>query len=235
MYRSNIHIYIHISAEVKEWVFRLASLLCSFIVWGFGISLAASRYWRLWEFNNKSLHLIYIGLWEAYYYQEVNKSGVITRVPVHNAMNSSWTISIEIEYARGLILLANFMQPIVLVFTSVAIMVCWIRAPYPDFMILCYKTSVLFLILNIICTVLAVSWNHVADIYGKSTLDFPPTFPVGKVDLVRKQKTHVFPQGILMAVLSIISIIMLLHELWLIKPKVRVRPSVASMNRHVKI
>nr|XP_006250573.1 uncharacterized protein LOC102554799 [Rattus norvegicus] len=222
------------SAEAKEWIFRLASLLCSFMVWGFGISLATSRYWRLWEFNNKALQLVYIGLWEAYYYQEVNKSGSITRVPVHSAMNSSWTISLEIEYARGLILLANFMQPIVLIFSSVAIMVCWIRAPYPDFMMLCYNTSVLFLVLNIICTVLAVSWNHVVDLYGESTLDFPPTFPVGKDDLLRKQKTHVFPLGMLTAVLSAISIIMLLYEMWLIRPKTRVKPVAAMKQPHQK-
>ncbi|EGV93070.1 hypothetical protein I79_000424 [Cricetulus griseus] len=145
-------------------------------------------------------------------------------------MNSNWTIPIEIEYARGLVLLANFMQPIVLIFTSVAIMVCWIRAPYPEFMILCYNTSILFLILNIICTVLAVSWNHLADIYGESTLDFPPSFPVGKDDLIGKQKSHVFPLGMLTAVLSILSIIMLLYETWLIKPDTRIRPSVASID-----
>ena len=219
---------------MKEWIFRLTSLLCSFLVWGFEISLATSRYWRLWEFNSKVLHLMYIGLWEAYYYQEVNQSGLITRVPVHSAMNSNWTIPIEIEYARGLMLLSNFMQPIVLTFTSVAIMVCWIRAPYRDFMILCYKTSVLFLIFNIICTVLAVSWNHLVEMYGESTLDFPPTFPVVKDDLIRKQRTHVFPLGMLTAVLSVISIIALLHEMWSIKPKTRVKSRGSSIDHHLR-
>ena len=205
---------IYNSAKVKEWIFRLTSLLCSFLVWGFGISLATSRYWRIWEFNSKALHLLYIGLWEAYYYQEVNNSGSITRVPVYSAMNSNWTISIELEYARGLMILSNFMQPVVLIFTSEAIMVCWIRAPYPDFMILCYKTSVLFLTFNIICTVLAVSWNHLVDIYGQSSLGFPLTFPVSKKDLIRKQQTHVLPLGMLTAVLSVVSIITLFYEMW---------------------
>ena len=204
---------IYNSAEVKEWIFRLTSLFCSFLVWGFGLSLATSRYWHIWEFNSKALHLLYIGLWEAYYYQEVNNSGSITRVPVYSAMNSNWTISIELEYARGLMILSNFMQPVVLIFTSGAIMVRWIRAPYPDFMILCYKTSVLFLIFNIICTVLAVSWNHLVDIYGQSTLGFPLTFPVSKKDLIRKQQTHVLPLGMLTAVLSVVSIITLFYEM----------------------
>lgn len=101
---------------MKEWIFRLTSLLCSFVVWGFGISLAPRRYWQLREINTKALHLMYIWLWEGYYYQEVNKTGSITSLPVHSAMNSSCTISIEIEYSRGLILFHNLMQPIVLIF-----------------------------------------------------------------------------------------------------------------------
>nr|XP_042125166.1 uncharacterized protein LOC121825722 [Peromyscus maniculatus bairdii] len=207
------------SAEEKKWIFRLTSLICSFMVWGFEISLATSRYWRLWEFNSKVINRMYLGLWEAYYYQEVNKSGSITRMPVHSAMNSNWTIPIEIEYARGLITMANFIQPVVLLFSSLAIMVWQIRAPYPDFVVLCYNTSIFCMSLNIICTVLAVSGNYVVDIYGKSTLDFPAMFPIRKHDLVRKRKTHVFPLGMLTAVLSLISILGLLYEIWLLKPK----------------
>lgn len=147
---------------------------------------------------------------------------------MHTAMNSNWTISIEIEYARGLILMANFTQPIVLLFSSLAFMISWIRAPYADFMMMCYKISLLFLIFNIICTVLAVSWNLVVDIYGESTLDFPLTFPVRKEDLIRKYVTCVFPLGMLAAVLSIISIIMLFYEMALIKEKARVKSTIAS-------
>ena len=72
------------------------------------------------------------------------------------------------------------------------------------------------------------------DMYGESTFDFPLTFQVGKDDLIRKQRTHVFPLGMLTAVLSVISIIALLHEMWSIKPKTRVKSRVSSIDHHLR-
>ncbi|XP_051034670.1 uncharacterized protein LOC127217704 [Phodopus roborovskii] len=198
--------------EGKEWFFRLTGFLCSLLSLVFGIILVSSQYWRLWEFDNKAVQLVYIGLWEACYYQEFNISCSVTRVLVHSPINASWTVSTEFQYAQNLILLAILIKPVVLVFSSVAIRMSITKASVPEIQLLCNKCCVLVMALSSLCTVLSVTWNHVVDLYGETTFDFPPTFPVRKEALIKKHHTHVFPIGVVTAILSLIAMFMFLFE-----------------------
>ncbi|XP_027287988.1 uncharacterized protein LOC113837593 [Cricetulus griseus] len=198
---------------VNEWIFRLTGFLCSLMSSAFGIILAGSRYWRLWEFNNEVVQLVYIGLWEAYYHQEFQMSGSVTRILVHSPVNSSWTISPEFRCAQNLILLPMFIKPVVVIFSSSAIRVSIIKASVPEIQMICYKCCVFILFISSLCTVLSVTWNHVVDLYGETTLDFPPNFPVRKEALIKKHHTHVFPIGVTTTILSLLGMIMFLFEI----------------------
>ncbi|XP_040599960.1 uncharacterized protein LOC121139949 [Mesocricetus auratus] len=200
-------------SEAKEWIFKLIGFLCSLLSLVFGVILVSSQYWRLWEFNNKSVQLVYIGLWEAYYNQEFNISSSVIRIPVHSPVNSSWTISPEFQYAQNLILLATLIKPVVLVFNSVIIRLTIIKASDLEIQMLCYKCCVYILVLSSFCTVLSVTWNHVVDLYGETTFDFPPNFPVRKEDLIKKHHTHVFPIGVMTTILSLLAVITFLFEI----------------------
>uniref|UniRef100_A0A8C6GQ92 Uncharacterized protein n=1 Tax=Mus spicilegus TaxID=10103 RepID=A0A8C6GQ92_MUSSI len=171
------------------WIFRVTGFLCSLLSLGFGIILANSKYWCLWEFDSNVVQLIYIGLWEAYYHWEFNFSGTETIILVHSPVNSTWTISPEFQCARNLILLEMLIKPVVVIFSSAALRVSIIKASVPEIQIVCYKCSVLILILSSLCTIISVTWNHVVDLYGNTTLDFPPTFPVKKEALIKKHNT----------------------------------------------
>ncbi|XP_034341009.1 uncharacterized protein LOC117694286 [Arvicanthis niloticus] len=200
-------------AGVKEWIFRVTGFLCSLLSLGCGIILASSRYWRLWEFDDKVVHLVYIGLWEVYYHWEFNFYGTETIILVQSPVNSTWTISPEFQCAWSLILLAMLIKPVVVIFSSAAIRVSIIKASVPEILIMCYKFSVLILIFSSFCTIISVTWNHIVDLYGKAILDFPPTFPVKKEALIIKHGTHVFPIGILTTTLSLFGVIMFLFEI----------------------
>ncbi|XP_031232461.1 uncharacterized protein LOC116095078 [Mastomys coucha] len=215
-------------AVVKEWIFRVTGFLCSLSSSGFGVILASSKYWRLWEFDNKVVQLVYIGLWEAYYHWEFNFSGTETIILVHSSVNSTWTISPEFQCARSLMLLAMLIKPVVVIFTSAAIKVSIIKASVPEIQIVCYKCSILILILSSLCTIISVTWNHVVDLYGKTTLDFPPTFPVKKEDLIKKHSTYVFPIGLLTATLSLFGAIMFLFEIRALKVQSKLNAQHAS-------
>ena len=195
------------------WIFRVTGFICSLLSLGFGIILANSKYWRLWEFDSNFVHLIYIGLWEAYYHWEFNFSGTETIILVHSPVNSTWTISPEFQYARNLILLAMLIKPVVVIFSSAALRVSILKASVPEILIVCYKCSVLILILSSLCTIISVTWNHVVDLYGNTTLDFPPTFPVKKEALIKKHNTHVFPMGLVTTTLLLFGVIMFLYEI----------------------
>ncbi|KAL1766625.1 rCG64250, partial [Sigmodon hispidus] len=200
-------------SQVKEWIFRLTGFLCSLLSLGFGIILTNSRYWRLWQLDSKVVQLVYIGLWEAYYHLEFNISGSVTRVLVHIPVNSTWTISPEFRCAQGLMLLATLIKPVVVIFSSAAIRVSIVKAPVPEIQIFCYKACVLILVISSVCTFISVTWNHLVDIYGTTTFDFPHTFPVRKEALIKKHCTHVFPIGIVTTVLSLFAAIMFLIEI----------------------
>ncbi|XP_021045095.1 uncharacterized protein LOC110315357 [Mus pahari] len=213
---------------VKEWIFRVTGFLCSLLSSGLGIILANSKYWRLWEFDNNVVQLVYIGLWEAYYHWEFNFPDPETIILVHSPINSTWTISPEFQCARSLILLAMLIKPIVVIFSSAAIKVSIIKAAVPEIQIVCYKCSVLILILSSLCTIISVTWNHVVDLYGETTLDFPPTFPVKKEALIKKHSTHVFPMGLVTTTLSLLGVIMFLYEIRSLKCQKKLNAQQAS-------
>lgn len=221
-------------AQETECIFRLTGFICSFLSSGLGIILASSQYWRLWEFDNEVVQLVYIGLWEAYYYLEFNTSGSVNSILVHSPVNSTWTLSPEFRCAKGLILLAMLIKPVVVIFSSASIRVNMIKASVSEIQILSYKCCVLILLLSSICTALSVTWNHVVDLYGETTLDFPPTFPVQKVDLIKKHHTHVFPIGIMTAILSLLGMIMFLFEIRSLKLRSNSNSQHASKHAHQK-
>ncbi|XP_052027599.1 uncharacterized protein LOC127675579 [Apodemus sylvaticus] len=208
-------------AGIKEWIFRMTGFLCSLLSSGLGIILASSKYWRLWEFDNEVVQLVYIGLWETYYHWEFNYSGTKTIILVHRPVNSTWTISPEFQCAQKLILLAMLIK--LVIFCSAAIKVSIIKASVPEIQIVCYKCSILILILSSLCTIISVTWNHVADFYGETTLDFPPNFPVKKEALIKKHSTPVFPMGLRTTTLSLFSIIMFLFEIRSLKVQSKVK------------
>ena len=206
----------------------MTGFICSLLSLGFGIILANSKYWRLWEFDNNVVQLVYIGLWEAYYHWEFNFSGTETIILVHSPVNSTWTISPEFQYARNLILLAMLIKPVVVIFSSAALRVSIIKASVPEIQIVCYKCSVLILILSSLCTIISVTWNHVVDLYGNTTLDFPPNFPVKKDALIKKHSTHVFPMGLITTTLSLFGVIMFLYEIRSLKVQKKLNAQHAS-------
>ncbi|NP_001243188.1 spermatogenesis associated multipass transmembrane protein 2-like [Mus musculus] len=215
-------------AGVKEWIFRVTGFLCSLLSSGFGIILANSKYWRLWEFDNDVVQLVYIGLWEAYYHWEFIFSDTETIILVHSPINSTWTISPEFQYARNLILLAMLIKPVVVIFSSAALRVSILKASISEIQIVCYKCSVLILILSSLCTIISVTWNHVVDLYGNTTLDFPPNFPVKKDALIKKHSTHVFPMGLITTTLSLFGVIMFLYEIRSLKVQRKLNAQHAS-------
>ncbi|XP_069873422.1 uncharacterized protein [Dipodomys merriami] len=225
---------IYSVSEVKHWICKLTGLLCTYVAWAFGLSLAKSRSWRMWEFDSNIIQFVFIGLWEAYYYQKFNISGSVVELPMHSSINASWIISPELQYGQDMILLANFMKSVVLVFSTEATLVSWIKAPYPHFLRSCYNISIFFLVLSSVCTVGAVSWNYAVEFYGQTTLDFPDTFPVEKDALIKKHFSHVFPLGILTAAFSLFSATMFMFETCSLKKRNKVVP-VAVAKSHQKI
>ncbi|XP_048192995.1 uncharacterized protein LOC125344544 [Perognathus longimembris pacificus] len=209
-------------SEVLDWQTGWPPLLLYGL--GFWIKLSKSRSWRIWEFDSNIVQVVFIGLWEAYYYQKFNVSGSIVELPMHSTINASWIISPELQYGQDMILLANFMKSVVLVFSTQAILVSWIKAPFPEFLRSCYNISIFFLVLSSGCTVGAVSWNYAVEFYGQSTLDFPVTFPVEKEALIKKHLSHVFPLGILTATFSLFGATMLMFETCSLKRKNKVKP-----------
>nr|XP_034341007.1 uncharacterized protein LOC117694281 [Arvicanthis niloticus] len=222
-------------AGLKEWIFRLTGFLCSLLSSGLGIILARSRYWRLWEFDNKVVRLVYIGLWEAYYYQEFNISGSVTTILMHSSVNSTWTISPEFQCSQTLIFLETLINPVVLIFISTAIGISFSNASLPYIQIVCYKCSVLILILSSLCTVISVTWNHVVDLYGKTTLDFPANFPVKKEALIKKYSTPVFPIGLMATTLSLLGVITFLFQIKLLKSQSNLNAQHASKQADQKV
>ncbi|XP_050997152.1 uncharacterized protein LOC127184805 [Acomys russatus] len=215
-------------AWMKEWIFRLAGFLFSVLSSGCGIIVASSKYWRLWEFDNEKVRLVYIGLWEAYYYQEFNISNTVTRILVHTPINSDWTMSAEFRCAQILIFLAMLIKPLVVILNAIAIRISSSKDPVPKSPILFYKCSIFFLVLSSLCTIISVTLNHIVDLYGKTTLDFPHTFPVNKVDLIKKHRTLMVPLGFLTATLSLLGVIMLLFEIRSLKARYNVNANPPS-------
>nr|XP_058147460.1 uncharacterized protein LOC131277209 [Dasypus novemcinctus] len=199
-------------------------LFLAYLTWASGLVLANSKSWRVWEFDSNIIPIMFIGLWEVFYFQKFNISDSLVELPVHTQLNMSWVISDEIAYGQDLMLLANFMKTIVLVFGSEALWVSWINGPYPDFLQTCYNNAAIFLFLAGTCTLTTVSWNFAVDFLGQTTLNFPENFPVDKEILTRKHLSYVFPLGITTVIVSLISSAMFLCEKYLIKRQNQVKP-----------
>nr|XP_012610740.1 uncharacterized protein LOC105866099 [Microcebus murinus] len=212
---------------IHRWICKLTALLFSHLSWCFGLLLANSRSWHVWEFDSKTVPIVFIGLWEAVYFQRVNISNVLVDLPMRTVINDQWIVSDEIKYGQALILLANFIKLLVLIFSTTATVVSWIEAPYPDFLQLYYRISAFLLFASSCCTAGTVINHFAADFHGQTTLDFPVQFPVTKDMLVRKHVTYVFPVGVATAVLSLAGAAIFLAEAYLIKRRSAVGPALA--------
>ncbi|NP_082830.2 uncharacterized protein LOC73495 [Mus musculus] len=215
-------------AVSKEYIFRLSGLICSLTAVVFEIILANSRCWRLWEFDDKTVQFVFFGLWEAYYHQVFNISGSTTRTLVHSPINSTWTISPEFHYAQTLIVWAILLKPVVLLFNAMAVKIDYTNDSFVKGQMLLYKISASLLCISSLCTFVSVSWNHVVDLYGQTTLDFPPSFPVKKKDLKMKHYTAAFPIGVLTATMSLFGVIIFLFEMSSLDPQSEVEAQCAS-------
>ncbi|XP_076418511.1 uncharacterized protein LOC143270965 [Peromyscus maniculatus bairdii] len=213
---------------MKEYIFKFSGLICSTSALVFEIILANSKCWRLWEFNNKLVQFVSIGLWEAYYTQDFNISGSMTRMVVHTPINETWKKSSEFQYVQVLIAWAISMKILVLIFTSVAIKISCIEDPFIEIQLFCYKMSAIILTVSSLFTLVTVTLNHLVDMYGQTTLDFPPDFPVKKEDIIKKHCTKVLPMGVLTATMSLFGVILFLYEMIFLTIQSRVRAPCAS-------
>ncbi|XP_037369032.1 claudin-34 isoform X1 [Talpa occidentalis] len=210
---------------MKPFICKIIGIFLSYVTWILGIILARSHFWRMWELNSSSVHMVFIGLWEAFYYQTVNISGFMIDSPVHATINKSWVIPEEIRCGQDLILLANIVKSVVLVFGSVALLVNWISQDhYTNFLCLYYNLAAFFLFLSCLSTVGAVTWNFTVDFYGQTTLQFPHYFPIRREMVVRKHLPYALPLGIAAGLSSLLSTIML-FETRFVKPTVKVIPA----------
>ncbi|XP_021044375.1 uncharacterized protein LOC110314279 [Mus pahari] len=215
-------------AVSNECIYRLSGITCSLIAMLFEIILARSRCWRLWEFDDKIVQFVIFGLWEVYYPQVFNVSGSTIQVLVHSPINSTWTISPEFYYAQTLVIWAILLKPAVVIFNAMAIEISYMKDSLVKAQILLYKISAFILCINSLCTFVSVSWNHVVDLYGQTTLDFPPSFPVKKEDLKMKHYTAAFPIGVLIATMSLFGVIIFLFEMSSLDSQSKVEAQCAS-------
>ncbi|XP_052599717.1 uncharacterized protein LOC128113814 [Peromyscus californicus insignis] len=200
-------------AKMKEYVFKFSGLICSTAALMFEVILANSQCWRLCEFNNKVVQFVSIGLWEAYYIQDFNISGSMTRMLVHTPINSTWNKSSEFQYLQVLIAWAILMKILVVIFTSVAIKISCMEDPFIEIQLFCYKMSAIILAVSSLFTLVTVTLNHLVDIYGQTTLDFSPDFPVKKKDIIKKHCTNMFPMGVLIGTMPLFGVTLFLCEM----------------------
>ncbi|XP_023564493.1 uncharacterized protein LOC101562067 [Octodon degus] len=203
-------------SEVKQLIYCITVLLFTFAMWILSVILVSSISWRVWEFDSQVVPLAYIGLWKAQYYLRENTSVlVLAEADIH----SGWTYAVELEYAKELMMLVNFMLFAAVIFCTVAFIVSRSKTNYQDFLTLYYTFSALLLLLSSGCVALAVSWNYTMDLSGQSTLDFPLEFPVEKEDVTKKHSSYVFPLGISTAALSFLDAILCLYSMIFTEPK----------------
>lgn len=119
---------------MKHFLRELLGLLFSYMSWTCGIILAMSRSWRVWEVDSEIVPMVSIGLWEVFYIQNLNISGVLVKMGQVCVMDGSWALPDEITYAQELIVLANLMKSVVLSFGTMTLWVSWIKSPYPEFL-----------------------------------------------------------------------------------------------------
>lgn len=197
----------------KGFIFKTCGLLSCLSSFLFEIALASCQFWRLWEFNDKDVQFVSFGLWQAHYPQEFNVSGTVIKRLVHTPINSTWTISTQLQFSENLLGWAIMMTPIALVTSAMAIKFSCMKNPAAEIEKSCYKASACFLFLSSLFTFVSVSWNHFVDHYGQTTFDFPPDFPVTKTTLISKHYTVVYPLGVLTASMSFSGVIMFVSEI----------------------
>ncbi|XP_028638333.1 uncharacterized protein LOC114633901 isoform X2 [Grammomys surdaster] len=212
----------------KEYIYKLNGLLSSLSAFVFEILIASSLSWRLWEFDNNVIQFVSFGLWEVYYPQQFNISGTLTKMLVYTPIDSTWNISTEFLYAQNLIVWAIFMKPLVMVFCVMAIKISCMTDPVVEMQIYCYKISALILAVSSVFTFVSVTWNHMVDLYGQTTLDFPSDFSVKKEDLRSKHLTAVFPVGLLISTMSLFGVIVFISEINDLKLQRPVKPKCAT-------
>ncbi|XP_036031822.1 uncharacterized protein LOC118575347 [Onychomys torridus] len=215
-------------AKMKDYIFKLSGLICSTSALVFEIILANSQCWRMWEFNSKAVQFVSLGLWEAYYTQDFNISGSMTRMLFHIPINSTWNKSSEFQYLQVLIMWSILMKILVLIFSSVAIKISCMEDPFIEIQLFCYKMSAIILAVSSIFTLVTVTLNHLVDIYGETTLDFSPDFPVKKEDIIKKHYTNVFPMGVLTTVMSLFGTIFFLYAMISLTVQSQVKVQCAS-------
>ncbi|CAH6785755.1 Samt4 [Phodopus roborovskii] len=210
-------------ANAKECILKLSGLLSSLSALVFEIVIASCQCWRLWEFDDNVVDFVSFGLWEVYFPQEFNVSGTVVKMLVHTPINSTWTFTPEFQYVQTLIMWAVLMKPVVLIFGAIAIKISCMRDPFVELQIYCYKVSAFTLCISGLFTLVSVSWNHFADHYGQTTLEFPPDFPVKKEALIEKHYTAVFPVGVLTTTMSLFGVIFFLSEIISLKLQSQVK------------
>ena len=124
---------------------------------------------------------------------------------------------------------AVLMKLVVLIFSAIAINIGCMKDPFIEMQIYCYKMAALVLCVSSVFTFVSVSWNHIVDHYGQTTLDFPPDFPVKKEALISKHYTAVFPIGVLIATMSLFGVMFFLFEINSLKLKNQVKTECASI------
>ncbi|KAL1765441.1 putative protein LOC101995276, partial [Sigmodon hispidus] len=215
-------------ANSKEYIFKLSGLLSILSAFLFEMFMANCQFWRLWKFDDNVVQFVSFGLWEAHYPQVFNVSGTLTKVLIHTPINSTWTISPEFQYAQNLIVCAILMKPVVLLYSVMAIKISCMKDPFVEMQIYCYKVSALVLYVSSLFTFVSVTWNHFVDLYGQTTLEFPPDFPVKKEALISKQFTAIFPLGALTATISLFGVTMFLFEISFLKLQIQMKTNWAS-------
>ncbi|XP_003462737.2 uncharacterized protein LOC100735516 [Cavia porcellus] len=203
---------------VKQYFYAL-TVLFSAMAWVFSVILVTSVFWRVWEFDSQVVPIAFIGLWKAQYYLRSNDSGLVRDMLIDSNIHSGWTHAVELEYAKDLIVLVNFMQPVTLIFCLVAFLVSTSKRTYSAFVRLYSRSSALLLLLNSVFVAVAVGWNYIMDISGQSTLDFPLEIPVNKEDVIKKHLSHVFPLGIVTAALSLLNAILCFWTMTFLRAK----------------
>lgn len=202
---------------------KILALGFSYLSWALSLAIANSTSWRVWEFDSDVIPIMFIGLWETFYVETLNVSDHMVNVSTYAKLNESWVTPDEIFYGQNLVLLANFVMPVALVFASLAVWASWIKAPFPGFTRAFYTIAALCLLFNCFCITLTVSWNFSVDFYGQTTLEFPPNFPVDKHMLINKRISYVLPLGITVASLLIISAVIFFVDMCSIKPRYQVK------------
>lgn len=204
---------------MKPLLLKTLAVALAYVSWVFSLVIANSLSWRVWEFESERIPIMHLGLWELCYLEVVNMSGQMLQVSVYTKFNSSWSLPNEIYYGQDLMLLANFLAPVALLFSTLAVWASWKQTPFPYFFRTCYNTAALHLLLSCFCVTLVVAWNFSMDLVGQTALEFPPKFLVNKSMILSKSVSYVLLLGSLASVSSFIGVILFAMDIYSSKKK----------------